>query len=117
MRCKEQDCSELKVEGAVFQELGQLLNLIGSLAVNDSVGVEETVRRVRRYQEYLGLGDAAGHFHVRGRCLLVEPALEEPVALMMHVQCVSGDLAAVVDIGHSLHLLEIVPYEFQKDES
>lgn len=98
------------------QELGQLLNPFGSLAANDSVGVGEMVCSVRSYPEYLGLDDDVGRFHVQDQCLLVAPVLEEPAALMMHARCVSGGLAAVVDIDHSLPLLGMVPYEFQEDE-
>lgn len=100
----------------MFQELGQFLNLFGSLAANDSVGVREMVRSVRSYPECLGFDDAAGRFHDQDQCLLVAPVLEEPVALIMHVQCVSGDLVAVVDIDHLLRLLRMVPYEFQEVE-
>lgn len=98
------------------QELGQLLNPFGSLAANDSVGVREMARSVRSCPECLGFDDAAGRFHDQDQCLLVAPVLEEPVAPIMHVRCVSGDLAAVVDIYHLLRLLGTVPYEFQEVE-
>lgn len=98
------------------QELGQLLNPFGSLAANDSVDAREMVRSVRSYRECLGFDDAAGRFHDQDQCLLVAPVLEEPVALIMHVRCVSGDLAVAVDIDHLLRLLGMVPYEFQEVE-